>query len=105
MQFKALYVGKRMADEKTRVSKSGETLPAFKGTRYMFLVNDWTGENGDEAEETFGRTYIDKRDEGDEIQEIEDGAIQLGDVVDVEIRKMDFNVNFFCRIVTNDVPF
>lgn len=98
MKFNAIYVGKKEANEKERTTKDGVIIPAFKGTRYTFLVNDWSGKNGDELEELFGRTYTDKREIGEEIEEIEKGAIKLGEMVTIDIRKMDFNVSFYCRL-------
>ncbi len=107
MKCSAIYVGKKEANEKERVTKDGTTIPAFKGTRYTFLVNEWSGKNGDELEELYGRTYTDKREFGTEIDEIEKGAIKLGDVVQVDIRKSDFNVSYYCRLDTDgeEVPF
>lgn len=98
MKCKAIYTGKKPAKEKERTAKDGTVIPAFEGTRYTFLVNDWGGKTGDVLEELFGRTYTDKRDFEDLIEEIEAGAIKLGDLVTVDIRKADFNVNFYCRL-------
>lgn len=107
MKCKAIYTGKKPANEKERTTKDGTTIPAFVGTRYTFLVNDWSGKNGDELEELFGRTYTDKRELPELIEEIEQGAIKLGDQVTVDIRKSDLNVNFYCRLDTegDELPF
>lgn len=92
----AMYIGKKVVDEKERTnSKTGEIIPAFKGTRYMFLVNEWY-KNGTIAD-LLGRTYQDKREESEQIESIENGTIQPGKIVNVNIRNSDYNVNFFCR--------
>ena len=95
MIVKALYVGKKAVNRKERIGANGQTIPAFKGTHYTFLVNDWDNK-GNLTEETFGKTYIDARHEDEEIESIEKGAVKLGDTVNVSIRKADFNVNYFC---------
>lgn len=56
MILQAMYIGKKTVDEKERTnSKTGEKIPAFKGVRYMFMVNEWS-EDGELAD-TYGRTY------------------------------------------------
>ena len=79
MVLQAMYIGKKTVDEKERTnSKTGETIPAFKGVRYMFMVNEWS-------------------------DAIENGVVKLGDIVNVNIRNQDLNVNFFCRL-EEDAP-
>ena len=97
MLLQALYTGKQKVDLKERKdAKTGDVLPAFKGTNYTFLVNDWDKDGN--SEELFGHTYIDRREVGEEIKAIEEGTIQLGEKVYVNIQKRDLNVRFYCRL-------
>ena len=102
MILQAMYIGTKTVDEKERTnSKTGEKIPAFKGVRYMFMVNEWS-EDGELAD-TYGRTYQDKREDHEKIDAIENGVVKLGDIVNVNIRNQDLNVNFFCRL-EEDAP-
>lgn len=96
MVFKAIYVGKKLCDEKERLTQDGEVIPAFKGVRYSFYLNEW---EGDIVQNLFGRTYTDKRDEQHLIRAIEDGEVQLGDVVDVSVRQQDLNFQYVCKYI------
>ncbi len=105
MKQQALYVGKKEVKEPARTGKNGEMIPEFNGVRYTFYVNEW-GKDG-KLEDLFGRIYTDKRADNEKIEAIENGTIQLGDLVEVTIRKSDFNVNFYCRLndEMEDCPF
>ena len=101
MILQAMYIGKQPIDLKARV-KNGEELPPFKGTNYIFLVNEWY--EGGEVEETYGRHYIDRRETGDEIRMIEQGALKIGDLTQVSIRNKDLNVSYYCQFAGDKEP-
>lgn len=99
MKCSALYVGKKRVILETYTRANGLKTEPFSGTRYTFYVQEWTGKNKDECEDLFGRLYTDKREEGKEIKEIEAGMIKVGDRVEVDIRRSDLNVNFWCKYI------
>lgn len=103
MKFQAMYIGKKPIDQKER-EYEGRKIPAFKGTQYTFLVNEWDKEGT--LSESFGRQYMDKREKGNEIEEIEKGAIKPGDLVKVNIQTSDINTRFVCELEGMDeIPF
>ena len=97
MKCSAIYVGKKKAVLESFTKADGTKTPVWSGTRYIFYVQDWTGKNNDECEDLFGRLYTDKREDGQEIEEIEAGVVKVGDKVEVDIRRNDLNVNFWCK--------
>lgn len=99
MKFQAMYIGKIPVNQKER-EYEGRRIPAFKGTQYTFLVNEWK-KNGTLGE-SFGRQYMDKREEGEEIEEIEKGIVNPGEIVHVDIQTSDINTRFICRYNGND---
>lgn len=105
MKFQAMYIGKKPIDQKER-EYEGRRIPAFKGTQYTFLVNEWDKEGTGTLGESFGRQYMDKREKGNEIKEIEKGAIKPGDLVKVNIQTSDINTRFVCELEGMDeIPF
>lgn len=103
MKFQAMYIGKKPVDQKER-EYEGRKIPAFKGTQYTFLVNEWDKEGT--LGESFGRQYMDKREKGSEIEEIEKGAIKPGELVKVNIQTSDINTRFVCELEGMDeIPF
>lgn len=96
MKAKAIYVGSRTLCYEEKLNAEGKKIPAFDGKEYVFC---WIERNDDKTlRSNFGYTLSDRRAKGELITDIEEGMINIGDMVDI-----DFDIyniaqrRFVCR--------